>query len=51
MCNELICEILVLNEYASRECSGETVQMCSLTRAFTACTHKEGMQMMAQANF
>ena len=39
--NEQDYEILVLFAYASRKGSGETALLCSLTRAFSAHTHKK----------
>ena len=44
-------EILVLITNASSEGSGETVQMRSLTRAFTASTQDVGMYLKAEAKF
>ena len=46
---EQVYEILVLFAYASRQGSGETALLSSLTRAFTAHTHKKGVLMKAQA--
>ena len=49
--NEPACEILVLIPYVSSEGSDEPVQMLSLAKVFTACTHKVGIKIMAPAKF
>ena len=44
-------KILLLITKASNEGSDELVHLCSLTRAFTACIHKESMKNNIELEF